>query len=248
MAVGMDGRVRPVVRREQRERLLRALVVREVAERLPVAELLPALLAVRDRRVVGLELDARARRARRGRDERRDLGDLLRRELAAERRHAVPARPHLMLDGGLIRLQLVEIRADLALRAGRLQGVAASASRACEDLAARARRPPAGGAAACDERGGGKRDRGCGAELHDPVPRYDSPVAVTARPALDAQKLRADFPIFEQKIHGKPLAYPDSAVSSQKPRQVLDAMTTFYETSYTNVHRGVYTLSERATE
>ena len=73
-------------------------------------------------------------------------------------------------------------------------------------------------------------------------------MAVTARPALDAQKLRADFPIFEQKIHGKPLAYLDSAVSSQKPRQVLDAMTTFYETSYTNVHRGVYTLSERATE
>jgi cysteine desulfurase/selenocysteine lyase len=73
-------------------------------------------------------------------------------------------------------------------------------------------------------------------------------VAVTARPALDAQKLRADFPIFEQQIHGKPLAYLDSAVSSQKPRQVLDAMTTFYEKSYTNVHRGVYTLSERATE
>jgi len=80
------------------------------------------------------------------------------------------------------------------------------------------------------------------------VPRYDSHVAVTARPALDAQKLRADFPIFEQKIHGKPLAYLDSAVSSQKPRHVLDAMTHFYETSYTNVHRGVYTLSERATE
>jgi len=80
------------------------------------------------------------------------------------------------------------------------------------------------------------------------VPRYDSRVAVTTKPALDAQKLRADFPIFEQKIHGKPLAYLDSAVSSQKPRQVLDAMTEFYETSYTNVHRGVYTLSERATE
>jgi len=73
-------------------------------------------------------------------------------------------------------------------------------------------------------------------------------VAVTARPALDAQKLRADFPIFEQKIHGKPLAYLDSAASSQKPRQVLDAMREFYETSYANVHRGVYLLSERATE
>jgi cysteine desulfurase/selenocysteine lyase len=73
-------------------------------------------------------------------------------------------------------------------------------------------------------------------------------VAVTARPALDAQKLRADFPIFEQKIHGKPLAYLDSAASSQKPRQVLDAIRDFYETSYANVHRGVYLLSERATE
>jgi cysteine desulfurase / selenocysteine lyase len=72
-------------------------------------------------------------------------------------------------------------------------------------------------------------------------------VAVTARPALDAQRLRADFPIFEQKIHGKPLAYLDSAASSQKPRQVLDAVRDFYETSYANVHRGVYTLSEKAT-
>ena len=72
-------------------------------------------------------------------------------------------------------------------------------------------------------------------------------MAVTASPKLDAQKLRADFPIFEQKIHGKPLAFLDSAVSSQKPRQMLAAMDEFYETSYTNVHRGVYTLSERAT-
>ena len=72
-------------------------------------------------------------------------------------------------------------------------------------------------------------------------------MAVTARPKLDAHKLRADFPIFEQRIHGKPLAYLDSAVTAQKPRQVLDAMTTFYETSYANVHRGVYALSERST-
>src|ERR671929_1997401 len=72
-------------------------------------------------------------------------------------------------------------------------------------------------------------------------------MAVTAKPKLDARKLRADFPIFEQLIHGKPLAYLDSAVTSQKPRQVLDRLRTFYETSYGNVHRGVYTLSERAT-
>ncbi len=72
-------------------------------------------------------------------------------------------------------------------------------------------------------------------------------MAVTA-PKLDAAKLRADFPIFEQEFHGKPLAYLDSAASSQKPRQMLDAMTHFYETSYANVHRGVYELAERATE
>jgi cysteine desulfurase/selenocysteine lyase len=72
-------------------------------------------------------------------------------------------------------------------------------------------------------------------------------MAVKARSRLDAQRLRADFPIFEQLIHGKPLSYLDSAVTSQKPRQVLDAMRTFYETSNANVHRGVYTLSERAT-
>src|ERR671936_1029567 len=81
-----------------------------------------------------------------------------------------------------------------------------------------------------------------------PVRGYDSSAMVaTARPTLDAQRLRADFPIFAQEIHGKPLAYLDSAVTAQKPRQVLDAMQAFYATSYANVHRGVYTLSERST-
>src|ERR687888_12683 len=64
---------------------------------------------------------------------------------------------------------------------------------------------------------------------------------------LDARAIRADFPIFEQLIHGKPLAYLDSANSSQKPRQVLEAMTSFYQTSYANVHRAVHVLGERAT-
>jgi cysteine desulfurase/selenocysteine lyase len=73
-------------------------------------------------------------------------------------------------------------------------------------------------------------------------------MAVTATRKLDAHKVRADFPIFSQQFHGKPLAYLDSAASSQKPRQMLDAMTNFYETSYANVHRGVYELAERATE
>ena len=72
-------------------------------------------------------------------------------------------------------------------------------------------------------------------------------MALQAARTLDAHALRADFPILEQQIHGKQLAYLDSAVSSQKPRQVLDAIRNFYETSYGNVHRGVYTLSERST-
>jgi cysteine desulfurase/selenocysteine lyase len=72
-------------------------------------------------------------------------------------------------------------------------------------------------------------------------------MAVTARTAIDAHALRKDFPVFEQLSHGKPLSYLDSANSSQKPRQVLDAMYEFYATSYANVHRAVYELGERAT-
>src|SRR5712672_3682727 len=78
-------------------------------------------------------------------------------------------------------------------------------------------------------------------------PRYHQSMAVSAGTKLDARTLRADFPIFEQEIHGKPLAFLDSAASSQKPRQMMEAMTEFYSTSYANVHRGVYVLAERAT-
>jgi cysteine desulfurase / selenocysteine lyase len=72
-------------------------------------------------------------------------------------------------------------------------------------------------------------------------------VTEIAVPALDAARLRRDFPAFEQEVNGKALAYLDSANSAQKPRQVLDAMREFYETSYANVHRAVYTLGERST-
>jgi cysteine desulfurase / selenocysteine lyase len=72
-------------------------------------------------------------------------------------------------------------------------------------------------------------------------------MAITATEKIDARALRRDFPIFEQEINGKPLAYLDSANTSQKPRQVLDGMTKFYETSYANVHRAVHVLAERAT-
>jgi cysteine desulfurase/selenocysteine lyase len=79
-------------------------------------------------------------------------------------------------------------------------------------------------------------------------PTTGSTEVAQGQATLGAHKLRADFPIFEQRFHGKPLAYLDSAVTAQKPRQVLDAHREFYETSYTNVHRGVYLLAERATE
>jgi cysteine desulfurase/selenocysteine lyase len=73
-------------------------------------------------------------------------------------------------------------------------------------------------------------------------------MAVTAQAKLDVQRVRADFAYLEDLVNGKPVAYLDSASSTQKPRQVLDAMRDFYEHSYANVHRGVYRLAERATE
>ena len=66
--------------------------------------------------------------------------------------------------------------------------------------------------------------------------------------AFDVEKVRADFPILHREIHGKPLAYLDNAASSQKPRQVMEAMNEAYETYYSNVHRGVHSLSQRSTE
>ncbi len=68
------------------------------------------------------------------------------------------------------------------------------------------------------------------------------------RTPLDAVRLRADFPILAREIAGRPLAYLDSANTAQKPRQVLDAMTRFYEASYANVHRAVYQIGVEATE
>jgi cysteine desulfurase/selenocysteine lyase len=65
---------------------------------------------------------------------------------------------------------------------------------------------------------------------------------------LDIERIRADFPILQQPIHGKRLVYLDSASSSQKPRRVIDTLADVYQTSYANVHRGVYELGARATE
>ncbi len=65
--------------------------------------------------------------------------------------------------------------------------------------------------------------------------------------ALDVELVKKDFPILDQLIHGHRLVYLDSASSSQKPVAVLDAMQRLYETTYANVHRGVYTIAEEST-
>ncbi len=65
---------------------------------------------------------------------------------------------------------------------------------------------------------------------------------------LDVATIRKDFPILDQEQNGRRLVFLDSAASSQRPRQVVEAMTDFYNTSYANVHRGVYQLAERSTD
>lgn len=72
--------------------------------------------------------------------------------------------------------------------------------------------------------------------------------AVPQQNAFDAEALRRDFPILQQQINGKPLTYLDNAASSQRPRQVIDAISRYYERDHANVHRGVHTLSQRATD
>jgi cysteine desulfurase/selenocysteine lyase len=72
--------------------------------------------------------------------------------------------------------------------------------------------------------------------------------AAPARSAYDVAKVRGDFPILRETVHGKPLVYLDSAASGQKPQAVIDAERECYEHAYANVHRGVHTLSIRATD
>jgi cysteine desulfurase/selenocysteine lyase len=67
-----------------------------------------------------------------------------------------------------------------------------------------------------------------------------------ATPELDVERLRADFPILHQEVNGKPLVYLDNGASTQKPQAVIDAVSRFYAHDYANIHRGVHTLSERA--
>ena len=62
------------------------------------------------------------------------------------------------------------------------------------------------------------------------------------------KKIREDFPILKRKVNGKPLIYFDNAATTQKPQHVLDSLTNYYTKNNANIHRGVHTLSEEATE
>ena len=64
---------------------------------------------------------------------------------------------------------------------------------------------------------------------------------------FDVEKIREDFPVLKQKIHGKPLVYLDNAATAQKPQAVIDAIRKFYEVDCANIHRGVHELSQRST-
>src|SRR6266536_3113900 len=65
--------------------------------------------------------------------------------------------------------------------------------------------------------------------------------------ALDVERIRKDFPILERSINGRPLVYLDSSNTSQKPRQVIDTLTEYYERHNANLYRAVYALAEEAT-
>ena len=65
---------------------------------------------------------------------------------------------------------------------------------------------------------------------------------------IDIDKIRADFPILKEKVNGKPLVYLDNAATSQKPQVVIDSIVNYYTTINSNIHRGVHTLSQKATD
>jgi len=73
-------------------------------------------------------------------------------------------------------------------------------------------------------------------------------INVIIKPTFDVERVRQDFPILSEEVYGKPLVYFDSGASAQKPRAVIDAISTVYETEYANVHRGVHYLSQKATD
>jgi len=75
----------------------------------------------------------------------------------------------------------------------------------------------------------------------------DAMTAAVSRPPFDVAAIRAKFPVLDQFVHGRPLVYLDNAATTQKPKVVIETLRRYYERDNANVHRGVHTLSERAT-
>ena len=72
--------------------------------------------------------------------------------------------------------------------------------------------------------------------------------AAKTAPVFDVERVRADFPILQQQVNGRPLVYLDNAATAQKPQAVIDTLTRYYTTLNANIHRGVHSLSQAATE
>src|SRR3954468_12698230 len=85
--------------------------------------------------------------------------------------------------------------------------------------------------------------RWSGSCLRNSMSSLSSQVSTT----FDVEKIRQDFPVLKQTIHGKPLVYLDSAATAQKPLAVIDAIRRFHEVDCANIHRGVHELSQRST-
>ena len=75
-----------------------------------------------------------------------------------------------------------------------------------------------------------------------------STVPMNENPGLDIDKVRADFPVLQRTVHGKPLVYFDTAASAQRPLKVIETIDDFYRNHNANIHRGVHTLSQEATD
>jgi len=81
------------------------------------------------------------------------------------------------------------------------------------------------------------------------VPRLSpAPVSKHATARFDVEKVRADFPILSERVHGRPLVYLDNAATSQKPEAVIQSIANYYRLDNANIHRGVHLLSQRATD
>ena len=81
--------------------------------------------------------------------------------------------------------------------------------------------------------------------LRDSLPKHGK---LSGNPAFNVAAIRGDFPVLHQQVHGKPLVWFDNAATTQKPRQVIDALSRFYEQDNSNIHRGAHTLAARATD